>query len=382
MKRNVAREPELAEASGRNLLIHGAPDTSPDLFHAIPVGIIDPFLYAETDGRRAATVSVLDADKVRALGIDVIDPAQLGADELLASGVSRHQLTLEIALRACRELGLERAIVPPEFPLAVADHLRAGGVALDVDPEAFVLRRRSKSESQLAGIRRAQKAADAAMAVAADLIRELRPGLTSEDIRAAMTGVCDEHGCDLPGDVIVAHGAQSADGHESGHGALSAGEPVVVDIWPRDRESRCWADMTRTFVAGGGTPDDELAEYWRLTKASLELVYPEVRDGADGHAIFRRSCEPFIEAGKPTQLTKAEGEVLRDGYFHGLGHGVGLEVHEEPGLGRAADTLRAGDVITLEPGCYRRGYGGCRLEDLVVVTADGCETLTDFPYDL
>jgi Xaa-Pro aminopeptidase len=364
------------------LLIHGAPDASPDLFHAIPVGIVDPFLYAEIDGRRAATVSVLDADKVRALGIDVIDPAQLGADELLASGASRHEVELETALRACRELGLERAIVPPAFPLAVADHLRAGGVALDVDPEAFVLRRRAKTDAQLAGIRRAQNAADAAMAVAAELIRELRPGLTSEEVRAAMTGVCDEHGCDLPGDVIVSHGAQSADGHESGSGALGAGEPVVVDIWPRDRQSRCWADMTRTFVAGGGKPDDELAEYWRLTKASLELVYPEVRDGADAHAIFRRSCEPFIEAGQPTQLTKAEGEVLRDGYFHGLGHGVGLEVHERPGLGRSPDTLRAGDVITLEPGCYRQGYGGCRLEDLVLVTEDGCETLTDFPYDL
>src|SRR5829696_5235973 len=337
-----------------DLLIYGAPDTSPDLFHAIPVGIIDPFLYAETGGRRAATVSVLDADKVSALGIDVIDPSQLGADELLAAGVSRYQLGLEISLRACRELGVERAIVPPEFPLGVADHLRAGGVALDVDSEAFILRRRTKTDAQIAGIRRAQKAADAAMAVA----------------------------CDLPGDVIVSHGPQSADGHESGHGPLAPGEPVVVDIWPRDRESRCWADMTRTFVAGGGTPDDELAEYWELTRRSLELVYPDVRDGADAHAIFRRSCEPFIEAGKPTQLTKAEGEVLRDGYFHGLGHGVGLEVHEQPGLGRAPDTLMAGDVITLEPGCYRRGYGGCRLEDLVLVTADGCETLTDFPYDL
>jgi Xaa-Pro aminopeptidase len=365
-----------------DLLIYGAPDSSPDLFHAIPAGIVDPFLYAEAAGRRAATVSVLDADKVSALGIEVIDPARLGADELLAGGASRHELSLEIALRACRELGLERAIVPPEFPLAVADHLRAGGVALDVDPEAFVLRRRAKTEAQLAGIRRAQKAADAAMAVAARLIHELRPGVTSEEIRAAMAAACDERGCDLPGDVIVAHGAQSADGHESGFGALEAGEPVVVDIWPRDRESRCWADMTRTFVAGGGTPDDELAEYWRLTRKSLELVYPEVRDGADCQAIFARSSEPYIEAGKPTQLTKAAGEVLRDGYFHGLGHGVGLEVHERPGLGRSPDTLRTGDVITLEPGCYRQGYGGCRLEDLVVVTADGCETLTDFPYDL
>src|SRR5215207_309120 len=365
-----------------DLLIYGAPDTSPDLFHAIPVGIIDPFLYVEAGGRRVATVSVLDADKVRALGIDVIDRAELGDDELVAAGMTPTQRELEIALRACRELGLERAIVPFEFPLAVADHLRAGGVALDVDDDAFVQRRRSKTDAQLAGIRRAQKAADAAMGVAAGLIRELRPGLTSEEIRAAMVDVCDEHGCDLPGDVIVSHGPQSADGHEEGHGALVAGEPVVVDIWPRDRESRCWADMTRTFVAGGGEPDDELAEYWRLTRASLDLVYPEVRDGADAHVIYRRSCEPFIDAGKPTQLTKGEGEVLRDGYFHGLGHGVGLEVHERPGLGRSPHRLRAGDVITLEPGCYRQGYGGCRLEDLVVDTADGCETLTDFPYDL
>jgi Xaa-Pro aminopeptidase len=365
-----------------DLLLYGAPDTSPDLFHAIPVGIIDPFLYAEANGRRVATVSVLDAGKVRALGIEVIDRAELGDDELVAAGVTATEREVELALRACRAIGLDRAIVPPEFPLGVADHLRAGGVALDVDADAFVLRRRAKTDAQLAGIRRAQKAADAAMAVAADLIRELRQGLTSEDVRAAMTDVCDEHGCDLPGDVIVAHGAQSADGHEEGSGALAAGEPVVVDIWPRDRASRCWADMTRTFVAGGGAPDDELAEYWRLTRASLDLVYPEVRDGADAQAIFRRSCEPFMDAGKPTQLTKAAGEVLREGYFHGLGHGVGLEVHERPGLGRTPDVLRAGDVITLEPGCYRQGYGGCRLEDLVLVTEDGCETLTDFPYDM
>ena len=171
------------------------------------MGIIDPFLYAEADGRRAATVSVLDADKVRALGIEVIDPARLGADELLTSGMSRHEAHLEIALRACRELGVERAIVPPEFPLAVADHLRAGGIELEVAHDTFVARRRAKTDAQLDGIRRAQKAADAAMAVARDLIHELRPGLTSEEIRAAMIAVCDEHGSDLPDDVIVAHGA-------------------------------------------------------------------------------------------------------------------------------------------------------------------------------
>ena len=364
------------------ILIHGAPDLSADLFHAVPASIIDPFLYLEDGDKSAATVSVLDASKVRALGIEVLDPYTLGRDELLKQGLPPDAIENELALRACRVAGIFSAAVPREFPVGVADHLRENGVKLRVDADVFVARRRQKSGFQLEGIRRAQKAADAAMRRAAELIRRLDPGLTAEAVREQMQAICDEHDCELADDVIVAHGGQSADGHEPGHGAIGRGEPVVVDIWPRDKRSRCWADMTRTFVAGGGEPADELAEYWRLTRESLELVYPEVRAGADAQAIFRRSCEPFIAAGKPTQLTKRDGEVLRDGYFHGLGHGVGLEVHERPGLGRTPDTLVAGDVITLEPGCYRQGYGGCRLEDLVVVTEDGCETLTDFPYDL
>jgi Xaa-Pro aminopeptidase len=364
------------------ILIHGAPEHSADLFHAVPLGIIDPFLYLEADGRRVALISVLEAEKVSALGIEVIDPATLGQDELIAAGKTRLEIDAELSRRVCAELGITAASVPPQFPLFAADHLRAGGVELTVDEDEFVRRRRVKTASELAGIRRAQKAADAAMGTAAALIRELRSGLTSEEVRAAMQAVAEEHGCDLPDDVIVSHGGQSAIGHESGHGPIGAGEPVVVDIWPRDKASRCWADMTRTFVAGGGEPPAELAEYWRLTRESLERVYPEVRAGANGRTLFERSAEPYIEAGKPTQLTKRPGEVLRDGYFHSLGHGVGLEVHERPNLGRLGDDLLPGDVITLEPGCYRRGFGGCRLEDLVLVTEDGCEVLTDFPYEL
>jgi Xaa-Pro aminopeptidase len=325
---------------------------------------------------------VLEADKVSALGIEVIDPATLGLDDLIAAGMDRVAIEGELCVRACRELGITGADVPPEFPLLAADPLRAAGVELAVDADVFVRRRRIKTGDQLEGIRRAQKAADAAMGVAASLIRELRPGLTSEDVRAAMAEVAERLGSELPDEVIVSHGAQSALGHESGYGEILAGEPVVVDIWPRDKASRCYADMTRTFVAGGGEPPAELAEYWRLTKDSLDRVYAQVRPGVNGRHLFERSSEPYVEAGKPTQLTKKPGEVLEDGYFHGLGHGVGLEVHERPNLGRLGDDLLAGDVITLEPGCYRRGFGGCRLEDLVLVTEDGYETLTDFPYDL
>lgn len=365
-----------------DVLLYGSPEQDFDLFHAVPAGITDAFLYAEAGGRRVAVVSILDAANARATGVEVLDPTALGRDELFAQGLSVEAIELETCLRACRELGVGAAGVPFGFPLAVADHLRAGGLELRVDDALFVARRRVKSADELAGMRRAQVAADAAMGVAAALVHALEDGLTSEQVRAAMKAACDERGCDLPDDVIVSHGAQAAVGHESGHGPIGRGEPVVVDIWPRDRASRCWADMTRTFVAGGGEPPEELARYWRLCRESLDAVYPRIRPGVNGRDLFAASSEPFQAAGQPTQLSKRPGEVLEDGYFHALGHGVGLEVHERPSLGRVGDDLVAGDVIAIEPGCYRRGFGGCRLEDLVLVTADGCETLTDFPYDL
>jgi Xaa-Pro aminopeptidase len=324
---------------------------------------------------------MLDAHKVPS-EIEVIDPAELGLDELLAAGVDRLEIEAETSLRALQRLGIATAAVPPDFPLFLADRFRAGGVELTVDEDEFFRRRRVKTPHELTGIRRAQKAADAAMGVAASLIRELRAGLTSEEVRAAMQATAEEHGCELTDEAIVSHGAQSAVGHESGSGAIAAGEPVVVDIWPRDRASRCYADMTRTFVAGGGAAPAELQEFWTLTRESLDRVYADIRAGASGKALFERSCEPYVEAGKPTQITKEPGVVLEEGYFHALGHGVGLEVHERPYMGRIGDDLLAGDVVTLEPGCYRPGFGGCRLEDLVVVTEDGCEVLTDFPYEM
>jgi Xaa-Pro aminopeptidase len=362
------------------LLIYGAPELSADLFHAVPTGIIDPFLYVETNSRRAATVTVLDADKVAPMGIEIVDPYDLGADELFSRGISRHEVEIELARRACERLGVERALVPSEFPVGVADHLRAAGIEIVVDPEAFVGRRRVKTDSEVDGIRRAQRAADEAMAAAARMIRE--GGATSEEVRAEMQAICDAQGCDLPDDVIVAHGPQSAVGHEAGHGPIGEGEVVIVDIWPRDRVSRCWADMTRTFMAGAMDPPDEIAEYWRLTRESLDRAFAEVRAGADCRQIYGISCEPFESAGIPTQRSKPAGTKLDEGYYHSLGHGVGLEVHERPNLGRTPDTLLAGDVITLEPGCYSKRLGGVRLEDLVLVLEDGAELLTDFPYEL
>jgi Xaa-Pro aminopeptidase len=132
-----------------------------------------------------------------------------------------------------------------------------------------------------------------------------------------------------------------------------------------------------------GEPSDELQEWQRLCRQALDEAIAKIGPGVKGVEIFRGTCELFEEHGYPTQLTKEPGTVLDEGFFHGLGHGVGLDVHEDPNLGIAGDyELVAGDVITVEPGLYRPGIGGCRLEDLVLVTDDGAENLTVFPYDL
>ena len=363
--------------------MYGDTARSADMFHSLPVLIMDPFLLAEVDGRKVAVQSVIERDRVLALGdVEVLDMTSLGLDQLLKSGMNWAKADLEICLRACRELGVTTAVVPPDFWVAVADKLREGGIDVRVDIDRYEQRRRAKTPTQVEGARRAQAAADAAMGEAARLLREVPDGLTSEGVREAMQALCRDRRCGLDNDVIVAVGAQSSSAHEAGFGPIAAGDRVLIDIWPRDLESRCYADMTRTFVAGGGPVDEELQRYWQLCRDALDAVVAEVRPGVAGKELFARSCEVFEAAGLPTQRTKEEGSMLQAGFYHSLGHGVGLEVHEAPSLGLAGEPLVAGDVIAVEPGCYRQGYGGCRLEDIILVTETGGEVLTDFPYEL
>jgi Xaa-Pro aminopeptidase len=275
------------------------------------------------------------------------------------------------------------------FPLELADRLRAEGVELTPDRETFTQRRRVKSEAEIEGIKRAQRGAEAGMDAARELFRraEEQDGrlvvdgetLTCERVRLAIQQAFTDRSL-LSEEFIVSHGAQTAIGHEMGFGEIKPNEPIVIDLWPRDRDSSCYADMTRTYVVG--TPDEELAEFHRLVQDALQQSIAAIKAGVAGRDVYVLVSELFHEAGYPTGLHKQPGQVLEDGFFHGLGHGVGLEVHEQPWLSRYPGELVAGDVITLEPGLYRSGYGGCRLEDLVLVTEDGGELLTDYPYDL
>jgi Xaa-Pro aminopeptidase len=374
-----------------DVLIFADTVTSPEMRHEVPILVPDPFLYVEKDGKRYSVSTAFEVSRLAELGIEAHAWEEFGYDELLEQGLPRYEITwLHINLNACRELGVDVATVPRLFPLATADHLRANGITLEPDHYFFSHRRRVKNESELEGIRRAQKAAEAGMGAAKEILGRAERAngsltvdgqpLTAELIKAEIRRVFTDQGV-ASDDFIVSHGAQTAIGHELGSGPIAPDEPVVIDLWPKDPESGCYADMTRTYVVG--TPSEELVEYHRLVKEALDRSLEATKAGVPGVDVYHLVCELFEEAGQKTSLSKKPGEVLSSGFFHGLGHGVGLEVHEAPTLGRGGSgELVAGDVVTLEPGLYRAGYGGCRLEDLVVVTDDGAENLTDFPYDL
>src|SRR4051794_25482778 len=193
-----------------SVLIYGDTVRSPALRHEVPVAIVDPFLYLESNGTRAVTTSALERPRLEeAGGLELIGVEELGWDELIASGRPRWDIELEVAARAVERLGLKDAQVPAEFPVALADRLRERGIEVSAEHEEFARRRRAKNSAELEGVRRAQKAADAAMARAAELLRG-GGSLTSEDVRGEMIAVCRSHGATLPADVIVASGAAGA----------------------------------------------------------------------------------------------------------------------------------------------------------------------------
>jgi len=380
----------------RALLLFGDTVRSAALRHEIPLAIIDPLLFADIDGRCFVLTSLLERDRVtRALpDAEVLDFLAFGWKDLLRGGMSYAEAEREAVLRAVRQIGIDEAVVPGDFPLALGDRLRDDGIVVTVDDDTLELRRRTKSAVELDGICVAQRAAEAGMTAARELLSRARPTddghlqldgeqLLAENVRATLRAACAEHDAPCPRDVIVAS-AWAGYGHDPGSGPLPSGLPIVVDIWPRHEASACWADMTRTFVVGKPTSEhaEVIAEHARLVRTALERAKAAVRPGITGRELFDLTCDLFESEGHLTQRTaQRDGEL--EGFQFSLGHGVGLEVHEAPVLGLAGrEPLVAGDVLAIEPGLWDSRIGEVRFEDLVLVTEHGSETLTRFPYDL
>jgi Xaa-Pro aminopeptidase len=374
-----------------DFLFYGDTERSAAMRHELPIDILDPFLLGIVDGRTHVMASNLEKARIEAAlpDAELHGLVELGFYDLLKSGMSRDELVLELTSRTAAAIGVREAVADPDMPVAVADRLRADGIVLTPDYEAIAARRRVKSPAELEGIRRAQTAAEAGMSAAAEVLRRAEPDgerlvvdgevLTAEKVRAALREACAKLGAPAPPGVIVASVWQGF-GHEAGSGPLPANLPIEVDLWPRDEESGCWADMTRTFVVGDVTEPVRVQE--ELVREAFETARAAARPGITGKELHALVCELFEAAGRRTQRT-GPGDDPNEGFQFSLGHGVGLEVHEEPGLGQAGHAeLVAGDVIAIEPGLWEPEIGGVRFEDLLLITADGAETLTDYPYEL
>jgi Xaa-Pro aminopeptidase len=375
------------------LLLYGDTIRHASIRHEVPLEIIDPLLFVSHDGRSMVMTNPLEVGRIERVlpDAEVITSADLGLLDLIKEGMSVEEAERETIVRALSRWGIEQALVPPDLAVAVADRLRAEGIAIEVDGRTVVDRRRVKTPAELEGIRRAQRAVEAGMAAGERLIKgaersggRLHEGgeaLTAERVRAAVRAECAAAGAPAAPDIVVAS-ALSGGAHDPGYGPLPADLPIKLDVWARDEASGCWADMARTFVAGEVT--SEVAALRDVVLEALEAARAAARPGITGRALYDIAAEIIEAAGQPTQRTAPPGETLTHGFYFSLGHGVGLEVHEPPSLGLAGhDPLVAGDVVAIEPGIEAvEGIGGIGFEDMVLITEDGCETLTDYSYEL
>jgi Xaa-Pro aminopeptidase len=380
----------------RTLLVIGAPQHDAVAYHLSGFLAPDPVICLRMAGKKYLAVSALEYGRAEKeapvdelISFDELDITRLARE--LKSGARAFAAATANLLR---KLGVEDSpiTVPPQFGVAYADELRARGFKIEPEGKHFADLRRVKTREEISHIEEAQRALEEACAHAVRILEEAEISgdgtlrwreetLTSEILGAEIDVELLRRGCAADEGTITAGGPQAADPHERGSGPLRADETIILDIFPRNQKSRYYADMTRTFVKGG--PAAELERMYEAVLEAQETALSMIRAGVNGRDVHDKVSDILHEKGYKTgKHDQKPGEPLTEGFFHGTGHGVGLEVHEAPRVSTVDEELRAGDVVTVEPGLYEPGVGGVRIEDLVVVTEDGCRNLTSFPKKL
>jgi Xaa-Pro aminopeptidase len=290
--------------------------------------------------------------------------------------------TVDIVNVVLKEAKIRQLSVPANFPFIHATRLQELGYSLKPKRDPFYEQRVVKTAEEVRHIEASQRATEEAVAAAHDALRRatIKDGflwldgecVTSERIKKLINVTLMERDC-VAQHTIVAGGEQACDPHNEGTGPLPAGRSIIFDVFPRSAATRYFADMSRTVIRGTASP--ELKRLYQTVKDAQEEAIDKIKDGADGMTIHQGICARFEKAGYKTGLVNGRMQ----GYFHGTGHGVGLDIHEAPRISRTGSLLQEGHVVTVEPGLYYPGLGAVRIEDMVLVTKDGCRNLTDFP---
>lgn len=369
----------------RAKLIYAASDSCADLLYATGFRAPDAFFFVEAEGKKTILLNDLEVDRGRREAqVDaVVSYSEL--EKAAQGGKKKKPSFVRVAAEFIKRHGAKEVTVPADFPFGMAKDLKKEKIKLRPEKGFFWPARELKTAEEIEKLRAALRITEKGMARGIEVLRAagIRDDnqlewngeiLTAEMLRGEIEAAVLRAGGEARGDTIVACGEQACDPHERGRGPLQAHQLIILDIFPRDARSGYFGDMTRTVVRGHAS--DAQRKLWETCLEGQKKAIAEMVPGAEGLVVHEGVKAFFTGQGYPTEQKDGRWQ----GFFHGTGHGLGLEIHEAPRLGAA--TLKAGHVFTAEPGIYIPGIGGVRHEDVVAITETGNEVLSDFPKDL
>lgn len=366
--------------------LYAASDENADALYLSGVFVPDPFLAIMTDKKAYAVVSQLEYGRVaRRSNFDeviLLETIRKKAAEVL--GIEVFDVGPgELMVYFAQRFAVKKIEVPANFPAGLYAKLYDAGYRLKIIEGTFFPKRARKSDAEAAAIRRGNAASAAGIRAAEAVLRAARiegkrivyegRALTSERLRTIIDQTCLEKGATAH-NTIVAGGRQACDPHEVGHGPLRPNELIIIDVFPRVQKTGYHGDLTRTFLKGRASAAQR--DLVRTVQAAQRGAIKAVKAGVKGSTVHAAAQAVFDAGG---YVTERRGQSFA-GFIHSTGHGLGLEVHEAPRVAPRAGKLKAGNVITIEPGLYYPEIGGCRIEDVVRVAKEGSEPLSKLHY--
>jgi Xaa-Pro aminopeptidase len=383
------------DSADRARVIAGVPAINATFYHRLRFSVGDPAALIElpAEGNRSRSVLILrDIEMERARKHARADQVACPADFAPESGLSgdRETATAQAVAECLRRNDVKNVVADRTLPLIFAHEMAQAGIAVECDLDWGVLERRSKDEQEIACLREAQAFTEGAMRMACEMVAGATARddgvlvvgdepLTSERVRAAIDVWLLERGYSNPTS-IIAGGPSGADCHDVGSGELRTAQPVIIDIFPCNRETRYNGDCTRTVVHGDIS--EQLIEMHAAVVAAKAAAIGACRAGVTGEQVHNATLDAIRARGYAVGLPEADTPDSYCAITHGTGHGIGLDVHEPPLLDKGGPELVVGDAVTIEPGLYCKSIGGMRVEDMVIVTEDGCDNLNTLPEGL